>query len=533
MRNNCGVTITSVLVATALAGIVSAVVAQLITNQSKVMRTLSLREERENLLKHYRNTLVSGWDNTLASGCGALYDRDGNVAVPSGGLTVKSDDLYTSTSNADGWWKVTYECDDVSSSIYASDKYETVDGSGLHSETHRKVTLNIEFLKDKHPHISAKLAERKEQFYMHQEKRLSTDTDCSDEDNLTRTNALKTDIDQVPTSLWAGGVPSSFPLYKGDGVVIQYDFETNYTKCSQVPFVKQGSCPHDAAIIGFWGTSKKGSHYPYVYGEYVCSHDGNTGMPPVPPVGEYYHHPKTDTLASTPPQSTRRLITAYRGSGAGGNTNLHNFSRDGCHHNPTANQSTYVSYIDEKGTAYCQTTRHVVENSVACAVYPHPSVPTTSYNSSYQEPDGIVDAWGDTGNPLGNGTEEANYEANVRAAIAAAIARGHSPPGIPSGYFERKERDDGWVLGRGGFLEFLGFNDSRGDPGFLISKTENPDCSEPGYKKGSSPPGPPGTNGSRRGEKGDRGRAITPTATVSVDITPTVTTTRTCMSCSC
>lgn len=513
-RNSSGVTITSVLVATALAGIVSAVVAQLITNQSKVMRTLTLREERENLLKHYRNTLVSGWDNTLASGCrGALRDRHGSVAVPSGGLTVRSDDLYTNTSDADGWWKVTYECDDVSSSIYASDKYETTDGSGLHSETHHKVTLNVEFLKDKHPHVSAKLAKRKEQFYMHQKKRLSTDTDCSVEGNLTRTNTLKTDIDQVPTALWGGGVPSSFPLYKGAGAVVQYDFETNYTKCSQVPLVKQGSCAHDAAIIGFWGTSKKGTEYPYVYGEYVCSHDNSTGAPPAPPAppaNEYFHHPKTDALTGTPPQGKGRLITVYRGSGAGGNTNLHNFNRTGCHQNPTANQSTYVSYIDQKGTAYCQTTRHVVENNVACAVYPHPNVPATSYNSSYQEPDGIVDAWGDTANPLGDGAAEANYEAYVRREIAAAIARGHSPPGIPGGYFERKERDDGWVLGKGGFLEFLGFNDARGDPGFLISKNENPDCSMPGYVKGSAPRGAAGTNGSRRGPRGPRGIAYTP-----------------------
>ena len=491
MKHTKGATITSILVATALAGIVAAVVAQLITNQSKVLRTLTLREERENLLKHYRNTLVSGWDNTLANGCGALYNRDGNVAVPSGGLKVKSDDLYSSTSASDGYWEVMFDCGSKSGSMFAGDKYETTHGSGLHSETHREVTLTVKFLADEHPHISTKLATRKEMFYMHQRKRLAVDTDCANADNRSRRNSFKPDIDRVPASLFGGTRPTSFPLYKGEGAVIQYDFNTNYVKCSQVPFVKRGSCAHDAAIVGFWGTMEGGTGYPYVYGDYVCSHDNSTGNQVPDSVTGLYHHPKIQKrLPST--KQKERLITAYRGRGDGNPDNMQNFGNPGCQHDSNSNNHTYVSYIDSKGTARCQTTRHVVQNNVSCNTYPHPGVPSTAYNSSYNEPDAIVDRWGDD-------SEESNYESLVRSVVNSGA--------IPAGFFSRIERDTSWTLGRGGFLEFAGFNHTSGkQPGYLVSQNETPDCSMPGYEKGDTgPQGDQGSNGSSPGPPGADG----------------------------
>ncbi|MDE3268733.1 MAG: hypothetical protein OYH77_00435 [Pseudomonadota bacterium] len=492
LTHTTGVTITSVLVATALAGIVSAVVAQLLTNQSKVMRTLSLRAERENLLKHYRDTLISGWDQTLTAGCSSgIHDRAGNVKVPPSGLTVKSDDLYSSSSVSDGWWKVSFDCGATAGTMFASDKYETTHGSGMHSETHHKVTLKVEFLKDEHPHINTALRTRQETFYMHQQKRLATDTDCRIESNRTRENYYKPDVDQARALGLITG--DKYSLYKGEGAVIQYDFNTNYTKCSQVPLVRRGSCAPDAAIIGFWGTMEAGSGFPYVYGQYVCSHDGGTGMPTPDPVSGIRYHPKVDSKLPS------RYITVYRGKDGSDDRHLGHFGADGCQKDSRALNHTYVSFLDEKGTAYCQQSRHVVENNVSCNTYPHAGVPNTAYNSSYGEPDRIVDSWGDD-------TEESSYERYVRDAIAAATARGHTAPAIPSDYFSRTERDTGWVLGRGGFLEFAGFDYSGKEPGVLVSKTENPDCSEPGYEKGAAgEQGDPGGNGSKKGPPGNPG----------------------------
>lgn len=551
MEHNKGVTITSVLVATALAGVVAAVVSQLITNQSKVMRTLTLREERENLLKHYRNTLISGWDHTLTNGCSDLYNRDGNVALPSAGLKVKSDDLYSSTSAADGYWEVKFSCGNKSGSIFASDKYDSA-GGGFSSETHREVTLTVNFLKDSHPHISTKLAERQEKFYMHQQNRLAGDTDCRIEENPTRINTLASDIDQVPKILW--GPPSSgylppedtgqrpplkgggaYALYKGEGAVIQYDFNTNYTKCSQVPLVREGACAHDAAIVGFWGTMERTTPtlchdsqgaspstprlcprqptftqetvtyhgFPYVYGNYVCSHDDTTGMPAAPAVPrDNWYHPKIDPLSGTPPNNTMRLITAYVGTGAGTPTNLNNFNTDGCQHNSTPSNHTYVNYIDGKGTAYCQTDKHVIQDNIFCPRSIHPGVPAASH-AGRREPSHIRDFWGDD-------SDERNYQRNLENLCSSGSRPVPCPP-LPApntGIFSRVERDTCWVLGNGSFIEFYRWNDADGMPGKLDVPPSHVHggCSRPGFQKGlPGPTGEPGRNGSYPGPPGPPG----------------------------
>ncbi|MDE3270270.1 MAG: hypothetical protein OYH77_08335 [Pseudomonadota bacterium] len=522
LTHTTGVTITSVLVATALAGIVSAVVAQLLTNQSKVMRTLSLRAERENLLKHYRDTLISGWDNTLTNGCSSgIYDRAGSLKVPSGGLTVKSDDLYSSSSVSDGWWKVSFDCGATAGTMFASDKHKTTHGSGMRSETHHRVTLKVEFLKDEHPHISTALRTRQETFYMHQQKRLVGDTDCRNEDNRTRMNTYQPDLVKVSALLST----SSLELYKGEGAVIQYDFNTNYTKCSQVPLVRAGSCAYDAAIIGFWGTSesvpispptsdyeylevrgndvcfKKTIHpfdtaclpgitYPYVYGDYVCSHDGaiGTSTPPNTSSGEYiWYHPKVDALPDTAGDTnfagTARLITAYVGRVAGTDASMHNFGHDGCQHDGNPSNTTYVSYIDGSGTAYCQTSRHVVEDDIKC------TFDVTDLPSGVAATDDTVNSWGDD-------SIETSYESEL--STYGALARGRA-----AGKLTRKERDGCWSFGNGAFKEFHTFGHPPG-PGFW---NRSKGCVRPGHRKGpdggrggagdngtgpAGPPGPPG-----------------------------------------
>ena len=103
-----GMTLMSVMVAVALAGIVALAVARLLGNQSKTMAVVRLREQREELLKHYKNIVISGWDATRDSCGGDICDRGGNAIIPTGGLYL-SDDLYAyNNSGSSGqWWKVT------------------------------------------------------------------------------------------------------------------------------------------------------------------------------------------------------------------------------------------------------------------------------------------------------------------------------------------------------------------------------------------------------------------------------------------
>ena len=506
-RSRQGLTITSVLVAAALAGIIAVIVGQLAGNQAQVMRTLTLREERENLLKHYRNTLISGWDNTLAAGCSSLRDRRNNVAIPSGGIKSRSDNLYSPAG--DGWWQVEFNCDSKSGSIFGGDKYETTTGSGMHSETHREVTLTVKFLKDEHPHAAPKLKDRVETFYMHQQRRRKTDaTDCTDESNRTRRNYYKPNIDAVPASLWGGATPDTttgFPLYKGTGAVIQYDFNTNYVKCSQVPLVKPPDdlCKHDAAIIGFWGLMEGGSGYPYLDGRYVCSHDGSSGAVPINPATGVRYHPKVDGYLP------ERLITVYRGDD-GDPRHLGHFGA-GCQKDADAKNKTFVSFIDGNGTAFCQRTRHVVEKDIRCDdPYPHPKIPTPHekyFDGGYKDP--VHEDWGQHHNTHDKvyADREIAYEQAVRDAATASgcEAKGWCPP-LPvrnSGIFKREKRDTCWKLGRGGMREFYAFDDTRGDPGqFHRAESDGYTCHVPGHEKGGT-----GGNGNRGGRgTGPRGQ---------------------------
>ena len=109
MRN--GMTLMSVMVAVALAGIVALAVARLLGNQSKTMSVVRLREQREELLKHYKNIVISGWDATR-DGCSAdICARNTDAIIPAGGLYL-AEDLYDyehlnpGRGTAGRWWKV-------------------------------------------------------------------------------------------------------------------------------------------------------------------------------------------------------------------------------------------------------------------------------------------------------------------------------------------------------------------------------------------------------------------------------------------
>lgn len=133
----------SVMVAVALSGIVAVAVARLLTNQAQTMKTLELREQRMQLLRHYRDAVNAGLLFTLTNHCGAgnFCSANGGVLIPSAGLYL-NDNLYDygNTTRNGKWWK-------VSASHAPASKY-----AGRPA-----IELTIEFLYAEHPVIKTQL----------------------------------------------------------------------------------------------------------------------------------------------------------------------------------------------------------------------------------------------------------------------------------------------------------------------------------------------------------------------------------------
>lgn len=208
-----GVSLTSSMVATALMALVAVAVMKLFSNYQQATGTLGLMEKRATILKHYGEVLVSGWDNTkqqnsTLTGAIAVYGRDNTTPViPQTGLYL-SRDLYTADTAANGWWKV-------------SATGATLTGAPIDATTATLigVTLKVSFDHDKHPDLKTRLSEREQVVFFHHNIR-DTHTDCSTD------NANK--------------------------VMIQYDFISNFTRCSTWPLVKISQSTGCAdALIGF------------------------------------------------------------------------------------------------------------------------------------------------------------------------------------------------------------------------------------------------------------------------------------------
>ena len=247
-NSKSGVTLMSTVVAIALAGIVSMTVVRLLATQSKTMSMLKLREQREHLLKHYKNIVVSGWDATRSgcgSGSGVICSRTGNVIVPTanGSALYLADNLYDynytgGTSNR--WWKVSINKIDANAgSIIQADRY-------VASEDLTAVKVKVEFKRSHHPLARIRLASREEIVFLDH----SLTTATSDRPDCT------TGLHPTQTKDGSGVKP----LYAGTGALTQFDYRSNYAKCSQVPLVIEGSCPSgsggtagtfEEAIIGF------------------------------------------------------------------------------------------------------------------------------------------------------------------------------------------------------------------------------------------------------------------------------------------
>ena len=258
MRN--GMTLMSVMVAVALAGIVALAVARLLGNQSKTMSVVRLREQREELLKHYKNIVISGWDATRDSTqCSApICARNTDVIIPTanGEALYLAEDLYDynyTGGTADRWWKVSViKSFPSSGNILQADNY-------VKDETLIAVEVKVEFIRKEHPVVNTRLATRQEIVFLHH--------NTSGALSSNRTRCLGSHL----TQQYEGHLSYRGPLYVGKGAIIQYDFTSNYTKCSQVPLVNVKKCPQ-GALLGFFRNRKTGSFKKQlISGNAICS----------------------------------------------------------------------------------------------------------------------------------------------------------------------------------------------------------------------------------------------------------------------
>jgi len=256
-----GMTIVSVVVAAALTGIVALAIGRLIGNQADAMAVIKLREQREELLKHYKNIVVSGWDSTRGGSCsGVICNRSGTPVIPTanGSALYLADDLYDygyGSGTAARWWKVSATESSLSGgSVLQADSYAKPDPLVA-------VTVKVEFIRKEHPTVDTVLSDREEIVFLHHRTRTavgSNDTDCADGNHLTQVNR------------------SGSALYSGTGAIVQYDFNSNYTKCSQVPLVNSQDCGSAGAVVGFF--RKTGTAAQLITGNPICSttHAGST-----------------------------------------------------------------------------------------------------------------------------------------------------------------------------------------------------------------------------------------------------------------
>lgn len=298
-----GMTLMSVLVATALSGIIGLIVIRLMGNQAEAMLVVKLREEREFLIKHYRQIVIGGWDKTMASTntndptvATRVLIRDTSIGTSSFPVLLRTDCPSTPPStpcnnlhkhNPNGWWKVDAKIGSpsISGKIQHSDDYSGT--TGLTTEKNYTVTLSVDFDPTKHPVVKINLATRQEILYMGYRWQETKQSGCDSDSNTTTLITSKTLTRQnirsgTPVPLYHPNThDSSDDVISGQGAIISYSFHSNYAKCSQVPLVSnKGECPPVSAILGFesWHKTTRQRYYrknvtgEYVTGRLACSY---------------------------------------------------------------------------------------------------------------------------------------------------------------------------------------------------------------------------------------------------------------------
>ena len=250
IKNN-GITLMSVMVATALMGVVALATMRLFVNQDIVIRTVALKDERIRILAHYRNVVIGGWDKTRSAWSGSgtieIYDRSGTLRISGSGLTLGKNGLYQ--ADPDGWWTVKANAalgaGVAVAQSFLADKPETI----------VSVKMSVSFDPEKHPSVKTKIGKAEEVVFLH--------------NNITNTSNTRCGAGNPyhPSKLDAG----NRPFYRGEGAIIQYDFKSNYTKCSQVPLVDLSIQPTGAEDVlrGFQSSGTSVTGKPQYSEEYI------------------------------------------------------------------------------------------------------------------------------------------------------------------------------------------------------------------------------------------------------------------------
>ena len=277
MKVQKGMTLMSVLIATALSGVIGLMVIRLISNQAEAMLVVKLREEREILIKHYRQVIIGGWDKTMATTTTPkTINTRGGQTFP---FSLK-EKLYDPLASGVGWWEVEATIDSsmtaLSGEIQHSDAYSQT--TGLHRERNYVVKLTVSFDPEQHPVVDIKLAPRQEVIYMGYRWQQTTQSGCGSDSTiaLTRRNTASDKPLYHPNDH-----DSSDDVISGQGAIVSYSLHSNYIKCSQVPLVSnETECPTVSAILGFesWHKDTRERFYrknradEYVTGRLACSY---------------------------------------------------------------------------------------------------------------------------------------------------------------------------------------------------------------------------------------------------------------------
>ena len=120
----------------------------------------------------------------------------------------------------------------------------------------------MEFIRKEHPVVNTKLATREEIVFLHH----------NTSGALPNSNYTQCESGHLTQLDSAGSA-----LYSGTGAIIQYDFNSNYTKCSQVPLiVDSDACTNDSeATLGFFRNNVTDQ---LIAGSAICSIASKTNV---------------------------------------------------------------------------------------------------------------------------------------------------------------------------------------------------------------------------------------------------------------
>lgn len=148
-----GASLIGLMVVATVMGILAVAGSRLFSDMARSLRLIGLKNERDNLIRHYGTMIESGWTATNEERCGSGNFCGGKagsgVVIPSGGLYLANNHYdYGNTSGSGKWWKVR--------AVYVEDP------DRWDKETTRVIRLRVEFLPQQHPIIKTHIAPAEE-----------------------------------------------------------------------------------------------------------------------------------------------------------------------------------------------------------------------------------------------------------------------------------------------------------------------------------------------------------------------------------